>query len=104
MKVESIDSRLPFKFHSLRVHERVPEGTKFFACLGLTYWGPILLYCALTNQALPFYLMVCNAALGVSFGVLLYRKPPEEIPHCVPPSSIPFAVSAARDRERKKAA
>lgn len=102
--VESFDSKLPFKFCRPRVPERVPEGVKFFTGAALTFWVPTLFYCAASHQALPFYLMVCNHALGVLIGVWLYEKKPGDFLSCVPISRVPATPSSAVNRERKKAA
>jgi hypothetical protein len=86
-KIESIDSRMPFKFCRLRAQERVPEGLKFLTGAVLTLWVPTLIFCWVTGQAMPFYLMVCTEVLGVSIGILMYKKRPDTFPSCVPVES-----------------
>lgn len=104
MKVEYIDSKMPFKFCRPRVTDRVPEGMKFLAAAVLAFWAPTLLYCAVTGQALPFYLMVCNESLGVLMGLWLYEKHTDESLTCVPTKSKPAALSRPDDQAPKKAA
>jgi hypothetical protein len=104
MKVESIDSKMPFKFCGPRTPERVPEGVKFFSAAALTFWVPILLYCVVIGQAQPLFVMVSNEALGVLIGVLLYKRQPGDTLSCVPKHSNADALRDADDREYRKAA
>ena len=104
MCVVSIDSKMPFKFRALRVYERVPDGAKFLASAALVHWGPALLYCSITGEMLPFYLMTCNQALGVALGVLRYKKQPGEFLSCAPLGLVPNVPSGPQIYEMRKAA
>lgn len=104
MGVVSIDSKMPIKFRGLRAYRRVPEGAKLLASAVLVHWGPALLYCSITGQMLPFYVMACNQALGIALGVLRYKKQPGESLSCVPLGLVPHAPSGPQIYEVRKAA
>ena len=63
-----------------RAGERLPDGVKFGARLGLAYGTPTLLFCLVINQALPVYVIVCHLAVGVLGGLWLYRRRPDGFP------------------------
>lgn len=104
MRVIPIRSRMLFKDFSPRAQETVPEGARFFAGAALTFWAPTLMYCYVIGQALPFYLMVCNEALGVLCGLFLYKKTRGGIPSCVPVTHRPDVASVVHGRGIKKVA
>lgn len=104
MSVVSIDSKMPLKFRGPRAYKRAPEGMKFIAGAVLVHWGPALMYCSVIGDALPFYLMACNHALGVALGILRYARQPGERLSCVPLDLIPNAPESPQSYEVKKAA
>jgi hypothetical protein len=103
MKVESIDSRMPFKFCGPRTRE-ASEGIKLLAGVVLTWWLPSLLYCSVTGQTFPFYLIAGTQAFGVLLGVWMYARPSKSMPSCVPIISIPNVPSGPYIRAMDKAA
>jgi hypothetical protein len=103
MKVESIDSRMPFKFCRPRTGE-TSEGIKLLARVVLSTWGPTFLYCSVIGQGLPFYLIASTQALGVLFGVWMYKMRSGSILSCVPISRIPNIPSGPHIRVMDKAA
>lgn len=104
MGVVPIDSKMPFKFRGLRAYRRVPDEMKFLACAVLVHWGPALMYCSVTGEMLPFYLMVCNQMLGVVLGVLMYKKHLSVSSSYVPLGLTPDVSKGAQIYEVTKAA
>lgn len=103
MKVESIDSRMPFKFCGPRTSE-VSEGIKLLAGVVLTWWAPSLLYCSVIGQVFPFYLTACTQAVGVLLGLWMYKRQSERNLSCVPRRRIPNIPSGPHIRVMDKAA
>ena len=104
MKVESIDSRMPFKFSRPRAHERLPEGVKFLAGAALVFWGPLLSLCYVIGHALPLYLLIFPEALGLALGVFLYKNQPDGFPPRSYVNHVPDVPRPARAGERRKVA
>ncbi|HEY9402453.1 MAG TPA: hypothetical protein VIQ24_07145 [Pyrinomonadaceae bacterium] len=104
MRVIPIDSKLPFKFRGPRVKDRLPEGAKLLAGAALTFWGPPLLYSVIIDNALPFFVMFCNQALGILLGILIHRNQSGDNLSCVPANYIPNVACAARPYKLKKVA
>lgn len=97
MRVIPIRSRMLFKDFSPRAQATVSEGARFLAGAVLTCWVPTLMFCYVIGQALPFYLTVCNEALGVLYGLFLYKKTWSGIASCVPVTHRPDVVSVRRE-------
>lgn len=89
MKVESIDSRMPFKFMRPRSEGKLPEGLTFLAGAALVLFGPTLIYCLVIGEALPFYWMAATQSLGVLLGLWMYTHKPAALPPCVPATRVP---------------
>lgn len=104
MRVIPIRSRMLFKDFSPRAQETVPEGARFLAGAALTFWAPTLMFCYVIGQALPFYLVVCNEALGVLCGLFLFKRSSSAIPSCVPVTHSPDVASVVHRCEIKKVA
>lgn len=84
--------------------ETVPEGAKFLAGAALTLIVPTLLFCAVSGQLLPLYLMAANEALGVAWGFMLFKKSPVGFLTSIPLTRNPNAACDKNAAERKKAA
>jgi hypothetical protein len=104
MGVVLIDSKMPFKFNGPRSYRGVPEGIKFLVGATLTNWAPVLLYCYVTGEMLPFYSILCSQVLGAALGILMYKKQPGEWLSCVPVDLIPDIPSGAQIYDERKAA
>jgi hypothetical protein len=84
--------------------ETVPEGAKFLAGAALTLIAPTLLFCAVSGQLLPLYLMATNEALGVAWGVLMFKKSFVGFLTSIPLTRNPKAARDKSATEKKKAA
>lgn len=82
----------------------VPDGVKFFAGAVLTLLMPTLLYCAVSGQLLPLYLMACNESLGAMLGVLMFMRASTVFISCVPATRIPKAPSGTNSVRLNRAA
>jgi cytochrome b561 len=54
--------------------DEAPEGIEFLAVAALTLWVPTLLYCYLTGQYSPLFLITYHQTLGVLLGVLMFHR------------------------------
>lgn len=104
MKVVSIRSRMLFGEFYPRAEGKVPEGAKFVVGAGLTVCGPVLLFCYVVGQLLPFYLMMCNMVLGILWGISMFEQPQDAAASCVPMSTTPEAPSNSHTRPVREVA
>jgi hypothetical protein len=100
MKVVAIRSRMLFGEFYPRAESLVSEGAAFVACAVFALCAPALLFCYVIGQLLPFYLMACNGALGVLWGVYRFKQPSADgFVACVPVNHAPNASSSTYTRE-----
>lgn len=104
MKIVSIRSRMLFGEFYPRAGEMVSEGVKFVACAALTLCAPTLMFCYVAGQFLPLYLMACNVALGVLWGIAMFKQPSDGCVSCVPVTHTPDVSNDTHKRETKKVA
>jgi hypothetical protein len=90
---------------NLRDDESGRELGEFYAGAALTLLVPTLLYCAVIDQLWPLWVIVCNDALGVTMGFMMFKKMSDEgFPSCVPVTRIRKIPHGAGAAELKKAA
>ena len=101
---KEMKSETSFKLLDPRTWGEESEGLKLLAGVALTCWVPLLMYCSVTGQSLPFYAMLADEAVGVALGWLLYRVRDERILSCVPADSRRSDRDRSYQRETKIAA
>lgn len=104
MKVVQIRSRMLFGQFYPRAEGMVPEGVKFAAAATLALFAPVLLLCYALGHLLPLYLMTCNVALGILWGLSLLKWPPDGFISCVPVKQIAVVSSGPHTYEMRKVA
>lgn len=72
MRVQSIDSKMPFKFCRPRAGERAPEGWIILIGAMLTFWVPAVLFSVVVSNLSPLTFMLSAHALGLPLGLLLH--------------------------------
>jgi hypothetical protein len=82
----------------------VPEWVKIFGWVMLTLFMPTLIFCAVSGQLLPLYLMACNEALGAVLGVFMFIRSSDGFLSCVPATRIPDIPSGTSSHRLKRAA
>ncbi|HEX8474635.1 MAG TPA: hypothetical protein VF666_11420 [Pyrinomonadaceae bacterium] len=103
MKVVPIRRREFLGGYSSQGKETVPEWAKFLAGATLTLLAPTLLFCAISGQLLPLYLMATNEALGVVLGFVMFKKTSVGFLSCVPFDRVPKVARVASNTVPKAA-
>lgn len=80
------------------------EGAEFAAGVAVTILIPTLLYCAVTREIMPLYVMACNWVLGSVAGLILYKLSSGSVVSCVPVTRVHRAAAVTHRVEFKKAA
>lgn len=101
MKVVSIRRNQFLGRYMSQRAEIMPMWVGFFAGASVTTIGPTLLYCAVSFQLLPLYVMACVLTLGALMGVVMFRRPADDFLLRIPMNSVPFGTLAG---EAKRAA
>jgi hypothetical protein len=89
MKVVSIRRNQFLSGYMSQRAEFVPEWLLFFGGASATTLGPTLLYCAVSSQLLPLYVMTCVMTLGASLGVAMFKRPGADLVLRIPVAGEP---------------
>src|SRR5256885_12715964 len=97
MRVVSIRKKmfLSGRYSGSESRALIPDGMKFFGGVTLTLLMPTLLYCAVSGQLLPLYLIACNGALGAVLGVVMFMRSSACFLSCVPRTCVPDIPSGS---------
>jgi len=82
----------------------VPEWVPFLAGASVTTIGPTLLYCAVSFQLLPLYVMACVMMLGSVMGVAMFKRPAGDFLMRIPMDGVPSAPRGTLAGGAKKVA
>ncbi|HEX8286108.1 MAG TPA: hypothetical protein VF588_22300 [Pyrinomonadaceae bacterium] len=104
MRVVSIRSKQFLGGYTSQRAGVVPEWAWFIAGASVTTLGPTLLYCAVSLQLVPLYVMTCVAALGVAAGVVMSKMPADDFMLRLPMSGAPDVPGGTLTGRSKKAA
>jgi hypothetical protein len=89
MKVISIRRKQFLGGYMSQRAEVVPEWVGLLAGASVTIIGPTLIYCAVSFQLLPLYVMACVVALGVMAGGIMFRRGGNDLLLCIPMTGVP---------------
>lgn len=104
MKVLAIQSRQFLGDYKLQSAEIVPEWIGFLVRTAVPIFAPTILYCVLSLQLWPLYVMSGVVTIGVMIGTAMFYWPGEGYLQSIFETGIPSAPSGTREGGLKMAA
>jgi hypothetical protein len=104
MRVQSFDSKMPFKFCGPRAGDKVPGGLTIIGGAILTFWVPTCVFSGVASNLLPLFFMSLAYLLGLPIGLWLYRQKVDHQRIVLPLQRKPPAATSVDERDKEKAA